>query len=412
MNILFMTQLEPCPTRGGIERITAVLAEGLKQKYGHNCFNIYWDSAPDIQVPRYEFAASFQVSKSNYEDEIADILRSNHIDIIINQMITASNIVIRKAVDKANIKCGLIFALHDTPQFFYKSSFRGTKRAVLHPVSFLSFCKRSLMFFTLPVFRFYERYRYKKTYIDYLRQAYSASDVCVLHSKNYYDDWEDVTKQKESSKLFAIPNSQSYVKSASPSIVYAKEKRVLLVSRMAEFQKQILMAIKIWSDIAGDPMLNDWRFDIVGEGEELERYKRYVVRHKIPRVIFHGRQKPRPYYERASIFLMTSRYEGWGLTLTEAQQMGAVPVAFSSYNCIYDIITDGENGFLVKPFNKKEYIKKVKLLMTDSALREKMGQNAIISTERYTLDKVIDQWQDLFNEIKLNSVKMGGGKIC
>ena len=44
-----------------------------------------------------------------------------------------------------------------------------------------------------------------------------------------------------------------------------------------------------------------------------------------------GQKNPEPYYNEASIFMMTSSFEGWGLTLTEAQQYGCVPLAFHSF---------------------------------------------------------------------------------
>jgi glycosyltransferase involved in cell wall biosynthesis len=44
---------------------------------------------------------------------------------------------------------------------------------------------------------------------------------------------------------------------------------------------------------------------------------------------------------------MTSAYEGWGLTLTEAQQMGVVPIAFDSFGAVYDIIENEYNGLII-----------------------------------------------------------------
>ena len=71
------------------------------------------------------------------------------------------------------------------------------------------------------------------------------------------------------------------------------------------------------------------------------------AQHGLKRVRFEGRQNPKRYYEEASIFMLTSSFEGWGLTLTEAQQFGCVPLAFYSYASLPDIITDGKNGFMI-----------------------------------------------------------------
>ena len=68
--------------------------------------------------------------------------------------------------------------------------------------------------------------------------------------------------------------------------------------------------------------------------------KSLVIHYGLQRVFFLKGQKTEPYYNEASIFMMTSSFEGWGLTLTEAQQYGCVPLAFHSFASLTDIITD------------------------------------------------------------------------
>lgn len=61
-------------------------------------------------------------------------------------------------------------------------------------------------------------------------------------------------------------------------------------------------------------------------------------------VLFEGRQNPLSYYRRAAVFLMTSLFEGFGVTLTEAQQMGVVPMAMDSFEAVHDIINHRVSG--------------------------------------------------------------------
>ena len=76
--------------------------------------------------------------------------------------------------------------------------------------------------------------------------------------------------------------------------------------------------------------MNCWNLKIVGAGEDYDYYKEYIEKHIIERISLEGQQSPEPYYEEAKIFLMTSKMEGWGLTLTESLQRGVVPIVFNT----------------------------------------------------------------------------------
>lgn len=99
----------------------------------------------------------------------------------------------------------------------------------------------------------------------------------------------------------------------------------------------------------------DWHLDIVGDGPDAEMLKDSAQKLGLSRIAFHGFQNPEPYYSRASVFCMTSTFEGFGLVLVEAMQHGCVPVAFDSYPAVRDIISHGENGILVPPFQEEIY---------------------------------------------------------
>ena len=67
--------------------------------------------------------------------------------------------------------------------------------------------------------------------------------------------------------------------------------------------------------------------------------------------------------------MMTSRSEAWGLTLTEAQQMGVVPIAFDTYASLRDIITDGVDGEIIAEGDVDGYVRCVLNLMQDDVTR-------------------------------------------
>ena len=102
----------------------------------------------------------------------------------------------------------------------------------------------------------------------------------------------------------------------------------------------------------------------------------------------------------ASIFTLTSTFEGFGLVIVEAMSCG-LPVI--SYNCPCgpkDIISDGTDGFLV-PLNDEQCLaEKINLLIENEALRKQMSKAALIKSQKFTAKEVISLWMNLFNTLK------------
>ena len=105
-------------------------------------------------------------------------------------------------------------------------------------------------------------------------------------------------------------------------------------------------------------------------------------------------------YLSSSVFVLPSRFEGFGLVIIESMACGVPVVAFDCENGPRSIITDGENGFLVPPFNISLFAEKILLLMKNQELRCRMGENAQKTASQYEMDKIGIQWELLFDELK------------
>ena len=114
---------------------------------------------------------------------------------------------------------------------------------------------------------------------------------------------------------------------------------------------------------------------------------------------FAGTCSPLPYYEKASIFALTSVYEGWCLVLFEAMNFGVVPVSFESFASVSDIITDGKDGMIVKAFSVNEYVKTLEFLMNHPEMRNRMSEAGRSKLQNYTKETMASLWNKLLIEL-------------
>lgn len=197
---------------------------------------------------------------------------------------------------------------------------------------------------------------------------------------------------EDSKKFSIIPNGLSYNGQFTIEKIPNKRNIVLIVSRLDEPQKRLSIALRIWNEVKKHVESEGWILNIVGHGIDENRYRQMICRLGIPDAFMLGRQEPKTYYEEASLFMMTSRSEGWGLTLTEAQQFGVVPIAFNSYASLEDIITDGVDGIVIPECDEQMYVKELLSMISQKERREAMALNAIQNCIRFSQEAIVKQW--------------------
>jgi len=147
------------------------------------------------------------------------------------------------------------------------------------------------------------------------------------------------------------------------------------------------------------PEFPSWSLDIVGDGSIKKELIELAKINKIERVNFIDFGDPIPYYKRSQILCMTSTYEGLPMVLIEASHYGCIPVAFKSFSSLPDIIDDGTNGYMIKPYCLKEYENKLRLLMGDEVLRKAIQIETMKIYKKFQTKTIVKQWVRLFEEL-------------
>lgn len=176
-------------------------------------------------------------------------------------------------------------------------------------------------------------------------------------------------------------------------------KRVVSIGRYA-YDKGNDLLLQAWAIIEKE--MPDWTLDIYGNGNQ-EPYQMQMAELGIDphRCHLYGPVSDvKKEYLASSIFVLPSRFEGFGLVIIEAMACGVPVVTFDCENGPRSIITNDVDGFLVPPFDVKLMAEKLILLMKEQELRCKMGMNAQAAASQYDIDRIGQQWKQLFDELK------------
>ena len=177
-----------------------------------------------------------------------------------------------------------------------------------------------------------------------------------------------------------------------------ENKTAIAVGRLAE-QKDFASLIRIWGRVAEKHP--DWRLEIWGKGE-LEA----ALRQQIEESGLEGKvclmgytAEPLKKMSQASMYLLTSQYEGLPLVLIEAMSVGLPLVSYICPTGPRDIIEDGQNGYLVAVGDEKTFAERVCQLIEDEPLRKQMGQAGLKESEKYRIEDIAQRWMQLFREL-------------
>ncbi len=193
-----------------------------------------------------------------------------------------------------------------------------------------------------------------------------------------------------------IPNPLSFYPAERAAL---DSRRVIAVGKVTP-QKGYDRLIEAWRTIAARHP--GWRIDIFGapsadgEVERLAELTHGIAIHPPVADIAHE-------YLASSICVLPSRWEGFGMVLTEAMACGVPCVAFDCPCGPGDIVRHGEDGFLVPADDVSEFARRLSQLMDDEPLRREMGRRARHNVRRYNIENIAARWEELFRELKAGS---------
>ena len=152
--------------------------------------------------------------------------------------------------------------------------------------------------------------------------------------------------------------------------------------------------IEIVEDIFKDKKFQDWTLEIYGNGPEEENIKKVIHNHKQIKLMGLT-DNPQKELLNSSINLNTSSFEGFSLSILEANECGVPTITFNFGESVYEEIINEQTGIIVK--NKEEYIDILKKIMLDKNKLNTLSKNAKEFSKNFQIEEIINEWIKLFN---------------
>jgi glycosyltransferase involved in cell wall biosynthesis len=192
-----------------------------------------------------------------------------------------------------------------------------------------------------------------------------------------------------------IANPLSFYPEKSAQLI---EKKVIAVGKQS-FQKGYDRLLDAWAAVV--KKYPDWKLEIYGKKAPKENLESLACTLKIESTVafYDPTSSIQEKYLNASLFVLSSRFEGFGMVLIEAMACGLPCVSFDCPHGPKDIIRHDEDGFLVENDNNLELSAAIQKLIANEELRIQMGQNARNNVRRFLPEPIIQEWEMLFKEL-------------
>jgi glycosyltransferase involved in cell wall biosynthesis len=198
----------------------------------------------------------------------------------------------------------------------------------------------------------------------------------------------------------AISNPVSFEVSSKKAVI--DQKVFLSVGRLAD-QKGFDLLLDAWNKVTR--LYPDWTLKIVGDGEKRSNLEAQISKLSLSNSVslVPATTEIQQHYMNASVYVMSSRFEGFPMVLLEAMCFGLPVVSFDCNTGPKEIIEPGVTGWLAKPEDvdslSETMIQAIEVL-SNSEVYSEMSMNVLARARAFGIDTFVDKW------VKLLSCKM------
>lgn len=387
MNILFLSGYNINPHDGGIARITHTLAN-LFGESGHKVWYLgYRKVSEDDKDKQLYFPIGKPEARVENLEFLKTIVVQKQIDVVVVQKNPCKDYIrmLRECKKQRNIliiSCFHNLILTQIINYAYTIEYQLKKKKLSFVFTLLK--TKLIRWLLVSVYIVNNRGLYKYI-VDH-------SDYTVVLSEGHKMELLKMIGRKSDSSIKIIPNCCNEITTGQ----VIKEDELIWVGSVDCSVKRIDYMVNIWSKIHNNHP--SWTLNVLGDGPSLIEMKELVKSQNIGNIRFEGRVIPDTYYDRAKILCVTSAHESFSLVTIEAKMHGVVPVVHDSFPIAKEIVDNGIDGVLVKPFNINDFCEKLDSLMSNERLIAQYSNEAKRSSQQYSPERIFALWNDLIRD--------------
>ena len=230
-----------------------------------------------------------------------------------------------------------------------------------------------------------------------IERHYRALDALVVLTEADREDYGEVLAGSDT-RIARITNALPHI----PGEPEPERRKIVLGAGRLTWQKGFDLLIDAYVPIARRHP--DWQLRIYGDGNRRKRLRRRILRHGVYNNVFlmGATQRLGEFMSSASLFALSSRYEGFGMVIVEAMSKGLPVVSFDCPRGPAEIIEPGRDGILVPAEDVPSMTRALLELIEDHDERVRFGAAAVEKARRFEIGEIGAQWEALFAELTLN----------
>lgn len=376
MNLLFSFGNLIRPTRGGTERVTALIAHGLQAR-GHRVSFLITEEAISAPLPvgTYTCAGLSREEKARFTRRLCAHLG---IDVLINEAGTSDDVLFLSH-EQLRFPCRIITCIH----FDITGDLRYFYRSMYIP---LNSWGNLLRWLKLPFLKWMHTRNRRRRYRYLLRQ----SDTVVVPAPALVQQFFRFIGGNPSTRVRCIPNPAVF----APETVHEKEHMALFVGRLVP-GKHVDHLLDAWA--AAGAERDGWKLVIVGDGSMRTRLERQAKRLRLHSVCFTGSlNRPDELYRRAALLILPSDYESFSMVVLEGLSFACFPIVYS-FPAISQLLARPEWGIVLPRHHRKALTAAIREAI-DRHLTNLPHQKDIHPyLKRFALPNILNQWEQLIS---------------
>lgn len=241
---------------------------------------------------------------------------------------------------------------------------------------------------------------YPKKMQKSIMKFYPKMDYLLTLTDDDTDDYRNIFRNSN----LIVKKITNSIPDIEPIKASLKDKTIIAAGRLTE-QKGFDLLIKSFSKVVEKHP--DWKLKIFGIGSEKNNLLSLILKEDLYNNVFlmGATDNIQKELVRSSIYVLSSRFEGFGMVIVEAMQCGLPVVSFDCPKGPSEIIKSGVDGILVENGNIEMLASSINYLIENPNILLKMGKQALVNVDRYSTRNIGEKWESLFDDIQKNNRK-------